>query len=79
MKTGYKTTEFWMSLAAVIIGGLMASGLFSDDSFMAKAIGLIAGALASLGYTVSRTWAKVGEMKSEALKVAATAPLPPAS
>jgi hypothetical protein len=71
MKPGYKTTEFWMSLAAVLIGGFMASGVFTADSAGGKVIALIAGVLGSLGYTVSRAWVKVGDSKAAAVTAAA--------
>ena len=32
IKPGYKTTEFWISLAAVIIGSVVASGIVPADS-----------------------------------------------
>lgn len=57
-KPGFKTSEFWLSIAAVAIGGLQASGAFGDASTVGKLIGLAATVLGALGYTVSRTWLK---------------------
>ena len=54
MKPGYKTTEFWLSVAATVIGGLAASGAIAEDSTLAKMIGLAASALVALGYTGAR-------------------------
>jgi hypothetical protein len=54
MKPGYKTTEFWISLAAVIIGSVVASGIIPADSVWERIIGLAVSALAALGYTGAR-------------------------
>lgn len=58
MKPGYKTTEFWLSLVATLVGVLWASGAVSEGSMADKIIGLAAMALSQLGYTVSRGLAK---------------------
>jgi hypothetical protein len=55
---GYKTTEFWLSLAAMVVGAALASGVFPSESGMEKILGLAATILAQLGYTVSRTLVK---------------------
>lgn len=57
-KPGYKTTEFWLSTAATIIGILIASGAVADSSAVGKAVALIASALAAAGYSYSRALAK---------------------
>jgi hypothetical protein len=49
-KKAWKTTEFWLSGAAVIVGALMASGVFSDGSTSAKMAGIAASLLGSMGY-----------------------------
>lgn len=59
-KPGYKTTEFWLSFAAVLLGALFASGVMSDGGTAAKIAGLAASLLGALGYTVSRTQLKAG-------------------
>ena len=58
MKSGYKTTEFWMSAAAAIVGLLMTAGVFDEAGTTMKALGLAAAGLASAGYAVSRGIAK---------------------
>lgn len=58
MKAGWQTSEFWMSLAAVALGALQASGAFGDTSWEAKMLGWGASILGTMGYTVSRTWLK---------------------
>lgn len=57
-KPGYKTTEFWLATAAMIVGALFASGVFPAESGGERLLGLAASILASLGYTVSRTMVK---------------------
>ena len=34
MKPGFKTTEFWLSIAAASVGGLMAAGVFQPESWV---------------------------------------------
>lgn len=58
VKSGYKTTEFWLSVGALFVGALFASGVFPAESSGDKIIGLAATVLTTLGYTVSRTFAK---------------------
>ena len=71
-KPGWKTTEFWMSFAAVVLGALGASGMLAIDSLWAKIVGGALSVLAALGYTASRTFLKAGEVKVGG-EVAATA------
>lgn len=58
VKPGYKTTEFWLTNAAFLLGALLASGLVGDGSALAKLIGLAGSILSTLGYTISRGFAK---------------------
>lgn len=58
IKPGYRTTEFWFTTLAQIVGLLTASGAFSDDSIIAKIVGLATMALSTMGYQVSRGMAK---------------------
>lgn len=58
VKPGYQTTEFWLSIAATVIGFAFASGVFPVESSGDKILGLAAVVLSSLGYTVSRTLVK---------------------
>lgn len=57
-KPGYKTTEFYLTMAAMILSALYASGAFADTTTTGKVMALIAGVLGSLGYTVSRAIVK---------------------
>jgi hypothetical protein len=81
-KPGYKTSEFWLSLAAMIIGALMASGVFDSlgsDHWLVKVIGIAASVLGALGYTAARAITKGAEARSAAVAsmVAANPPKPP--
>jgi len=58
VKPGYKTTEFWITVVAVITGLLAASGLIAEGTAGAKVIGVIIEALAAMGYTIGRSIAK---------------------
>lgn len=58
VKPGYKTTEFWFSVAAGICGMLYASGVLSEGSAVEKVVGIVATALVALGYTAARGKAK---------------------
>lgn len=54
IKPGYKTSEFYFSLAAIIMGAVATSGLLPDESGAMKIIGLVSSVLAAFGYTYSR-------------------------
>ena len=63
-KPGFKTTEFWLSLAATLLGFLLASGAMDNvasDSWIARVVGGAVAALASLGYSASRARVKANE------------------
>jgi hypothetical protein len=57
-KPGYKTTEFWLSVLACLLGLLMASGAIGDATMAAQIIGGVLALLSQLGYTASRTKVK---------------------
>ena len=54
MKPGYKTTEFWLSLAAVAVGALLVAGVLPNEGASTQVVGLIEAALVALGYTGAR-------------------------
>lgn len=54
-KPAWKTTEFWLSIAAVVVSGLYASGVISDGSTADKIVGVAAMLLTALGYQVGKT------------------------
>jgi hypothetical protein len=72
MKPGYKTTEFWLSVAAMLLGVLMSAGLFctnTDTAMQAelcKLAGMATLLLSSLGYTVTRGLTKGAASKADA-------------
>ena len=61
VKPGYKTTEFWLSAIATIVGLVLASGLIVEGSSVARIVGGVVAVLAALGYTASRAKIKSGE------------------
>ena len=58
---GYKSTEFWLSFAAVLAGFILASGAVVEGSTAATIVGGVLTVLGALGYTSSRTSVKVAE------------------
>lgn len=51
-KPAWKTSEFWLSVAAAIVAGLLAAGVFPAGSTGDKLIAGAASLLALLGYQV---------------------------
>lgn len=69
-KPGWKTSEFWLSMGAIIIGGVMASGVLDSlggDHWAVKVVGIVASILGALGYTATRGFVKVSKNKADAL------------
>jgi hypothetical protein len=54
LKPGYKTSEFWMSLFAVAIGAIQASGVVPMEGPWGQILGTATAALVALGYTGAR-------------------------
>ena len=65
-KPGYKTTEFWLTVAASLAGLLLSSGAVTNESVL-QIIGGVTTMLGALGYTAVRGHVKASEIKSEAL------------
>ena len=61
MKNKLKSTEFWLTLIALVVGFLMTTGAIPES----KALGIILTGLASAGYSYSRGKAKefLGDLK----------------
>jgi hypothetical protein len=59
-KPGYKTTEFWLSFAAVIVGAVQASGIVPAEGPWNQVLGMAISALVALGYTGARMAMKKG-------------------
>lgn len=55
IKPGRKSTEFWMALAVALLGGLAT--VFASSPW-AQVAGIVAAAIASLGYGASRAKVK---------------------
>ena len=74
MKPGYKTTEFWLTLLAMIVSTMIAAGVFGEGPIL-QGLGIVSAILAKLGYTASRGKAKLGESlgKSEPVPALKTA------
>ncbi len=62
-KPGFKTSEFWLKLAAMVLTAIYASGALTGNTALAVA-GIAATILGALGYTVSRTIVKSKEAAS---------------
>jgi len=64
-RRGPRTSEFWLTLAASVIGLCIMAGWINPEGVgtVDKLAGLACAALASLGYSVSRGLAKQGEKK----------------
>jgi hypothetical protein len=74
MSKGYQTSEFWLSLFAMLIGAVMASGLLAlpgTPAWTVQIVGIIASILGGLGYTVPRAMLKSADVKAGALVAAA--------
>lgn len=72
VKSGAKTTEFWLTLLATVSGFILASGALVEGSTAALVVGGMMTVLAALGYTKGRTAVKVAEetRKAEESKAA---------
>jgi hypothetical protein len=51
-KPAWKTTEFYLSIAAGLVSAVYASGVFAETSRAGQVVALVATLLAALGYTV---------------------------
>ncbi len=75
-KPGWRSSEFWLSVAAMLIGALLAADVFPVDSPVVKALGVVASILGALGYQVSRALVKASGNKAAALVEASRQPGP---
>mgnify|MGYP001582362044 CR=1 FL=1 len=72
-KPGWKSTEFYLSLAAMLLGALMASGLLTEGSTTERVVMLGLSVLAALGYTAARALTKGTAIKADAMLAASEA------
>ena len=75
-KPGWKTTEFWLTLVASLVGLVLASGAISHDPTL-QALGMVSSALSSMGYGMSRAKTKSAESYLEGTKALASDPTDP--
>ena len=69
MKPGFKTTEFWLTLATLIgFMSLAGYGMSRQGADTAAIIGALGAALSTIGYSISR--ARVKNLNSKAEGVA---------
>lgn len=62
-KPAYKTTEFYITIVAVIVGIIAASGVIptsGDKSIYVQIFGMVQTSLVSMGYGIARGIAKSG-------------------
>lgn len=66
-KPGYKTTEFWLTVAALVVGVLLGADVFPIDSPAVKILGMASSILGVLGYQVQRGLVKASGNKAAAI------------
>ena len=60
-RPGYKTTEFWLSLLAMLLSYVMASGItegMDNTHIVMRVIAAASVILGAIGYTVGRSMVK---------------------
>lgn len=62
LKPGWRTSEFWMNKAALLLSALFLCDVIPTSGMWMKLAGVAACILISQGYTVSRTMLKAGAM-----------------
>ena len=70
MKSGFKSTEFWLSLAGMV-GGIVVAAL--GDNQIAQAIGAVLSVVCGASYTAGRSLVKGKEATGAAQVQAAQA------
>jgi hypothetical protein len=55
VKPGWQCTEFYLHLAATILGAVAAAGILPQSSHLLQVSGLVLTALNACGYTAART------------------------
>lgn len=58
VKQGYKTTEFWLTILAGVVSGLVAYDVIPTGGAWEKTIGIVTIVLLALGYQVGRSYVK---------------------
>jgi hypothetical protein len=65
-KPGWQTTEFWLTVASLVVGFLSTQQVFPEDSIFARGLTVAATILTALGYTVARSVVKRESVKQQA-------------
>ena len=69
MNKGIKSSEFWLTVLAMLVNLLLASGAITSEPALVG-LGIASSTLASLGYAGARTLTKSAEAKKEAVVAA---------
>jgi hypothetical protein len=72
-KPGYRSTEFWLSAIAAVVGLIISSGALEAGSTAAQIVGVVASALVAMGYTAARGRVKADAEKAKGAAEAAKA------
>lgn len=65
-KPGYKTTEFYLTLLAMAMAMLMASGVLGEGGLDVTIVSFALAALSKAGYDFNRAYTKRGESRERA-------------
>jgi len=71
-KSGWRTSEFWLSLLAVIVGAVASSGVLPGGA-PTQIAGIVSSVLGALGYSTNRSLVKRGAVVLLVLLLAAPA------
>lgn len=71
---GWRSSEAWLTLLAVILGAIPSSGLVSGSPLAAKLVGMAIAALSVLGYQAQRTSLKRAHLAAWTSQAAVAAP-----
>ena len=55
MKPGWRTTEWWLTLAAVVVNAVLGSDMLTEMPAVGKVVCALGAVLAALGYSSHRT------------------------
>lgn len=67
LKSGVKSSEFYMALSAVVLGVIISTGAVDPDGAGTwdKVVGVVCSLLAALGYTVGRSNVKAAHEENK--------------
>ena len=64
VKSGFYSSEFWLTLLTNLIGGAIQFDIFPHEHWSLKVAGMAGMVLATMGYSVSRARVKAGRIVS---------------